>query len=54
MFRPKCPYCNGTNLYLCRTSPMEKYGCRDCDKKTKLMQENGMSKKDILKVLCTK
>ena len=48
---PKCPYCKGKNLYPRRTSPMLVMGCRDCDKRVDIMQKNGMSKRDILKVL---
>ncbi|MEK4907385.1 hypothetical protein [Niallia sp. FSL M8-0099] len=51
MFSKKCPYCRGKNLYLKQTSLVVKYGCRDCDKKVKLMRENGMSDKDIMKVI---
>lgn len=50
-FSPKCPYCKGQNLYLKRTSPREKYGCRDCERKIKTMRENGMSESDIKKII---
>ncbi len=50
MFGPKCPYCKGKNLYLKRTSPMDVYGCRDCEKKVKYMQECGLSKQQIEKI----
>lgn len=52
LFAPKCLYCKSKNLYLKRTSPVEKYGCRDCERKVKIMRENGMSGKDIKKVIC--
>lgn len=52
-FSRKCPYCKGKNLYLKRTSPIEKWGCKDCEKKIKIMRENGMSDKDIKKIICT-
>ena len=52
LFTPKCPYCKGKNLYLKRTSLFEKYGCRDCERKIKIMRENGMSDRDIRKVIC--
>lgn len=51
MFRPKCPYCKGKNLYLKRTSPMEKYGCKDCENKAKYLEERGLSRKQIIKLL---
>ena len=51
MFGPKCPYCKGKNLYLKRTSPMEVYGCRDCEKKVKYMQEQGLSKQQMDKII---
>ena len=47
----KCPYCKGKNLYLRRTSPMEQYGCRDCDKKVKLLREKGLTDKEIRKII---
>jgi len=50
-FSRKCPYCKGKNLYLKRTSPIEKYGCRDCEKKIKIMRESGMSESSIRKVM---
>ena len=50
-FSNKCPYCKGKDLYLKRTSPVEKYGCRDCDKRVKVMRRNGMSDKEIMKVI---
>ena len=30
---------------------MEVYGCRDCEKKTKYLEEQGLSKKQIMKVI---
>lgn len=50
-FSPKCPYCGSKDLYIARTSPIEKYGCRECDRKVKIMQENGMERKQILRVI---
>jgi len=46
LFR-KCPYCDGKNLYIRRTSPIEVLGCRDCDKKVKMLKAKGLSEKDI-------
>lgn len=51
LFAPKCPYCKGENLYLKRTSPVEVYGCKDCEKKAKTMQQHGLSKSEIKKIL---
>jgi len=51
MFRPKCPYCKGKNLYLKRTSPIEVLGCKDCERKTKYLEEQGLSRKQIEKVI---
>lgn len=51
MFWRKCPYCKGKNLYLKRTSPMEVYGCRDCEKKAKYLEEQGLTRKQIEKVI---
>jgi hypothetical protein len=50
-FSPKCPYCGSKELYTKRTFPVEKYGCRCCDKKVKIMQESGMERKQIMKVI---
>lgn len=50
-FKPKCPYCKGKNLYLKRTSPMEVYGCKDCEKKAKYLEEQGLTRKQIEKVI---
>jgi DNA-directed RNA polymerase subunit RPC12/RpoP len=47
----KCPYCNGRNLYLKRTWPMEVYGCRDCEKKIKFLREKGLTDKEIKKII---
>ena len=47
----KCPYCKGKNLYLKRTFPVEKYGCRDCENKVKYLRECGLNDKQIEKVL---
>lgn len=47
----KCPYCKGKNIYLKRTSPVEKYGCRDCEKKIKYLRECGLNDKQIEKVI---
>ena len=43
----KCPYCKGKNLYLKRTSPMDIYGCRDCEAKIKILREEGLSEDKI-------
>jgi uncharacterized protein YlaI len=43
----KCSYCKGKNLYLKRTSPMDQYGCRDCEKKIALLRKEGVSEKTI-------
>lgn len=51
MFRPKCPYCKGKNLYLKRTSPVNVYGCRDCEKKVRYLKELGLTKEQIKKVI---
>lgn len=53
LFWPKCPYCNGKNLYLKRTWPTEVYGCKDCEKKVDILKKNGMSKSEIKKFLST-
>ena len=50
-FSRKCPYCKGKNLYLKRTSPMEVWGCKDCEKKTKYLEERGLSRKQIMKMM---
>ena len=47
----KCPYCKGKNLYLKATFPVEKYGCRDCEKKVKYLQKCGLNDKQIEKVI---
>lgn len=47
----KCPYCKGKNLYIKRTSPIEQYGCRDCEAKVKILRKHGLSNKEILKIL---
>lgn len=46
----KCPYCKGKNLYLKRTSPVEQYGCGDCEKKIKLLRDDGVSEATIRKM----
>ncbi len=51
LFSKKCPYCKGKNLYLKRTSPIEKLGCRDCDKRIEVMRDSGMSDSDIKRVI---
>lgn len=50
MFGRKCPYCKGKNLYLKRTNPVDVYGCKDCEKKTKYLEEQGLSKEQIKKL----
>lgn len=47
MFSTKCPYCNGKNLYLKRTYPFDKYGCRDCEKEIRYLENCGMSQVQI-------
>ncbi len=47
----KCPYCRGTNLYIRRTSPVLKYGCRDCDKKIEKLRGKGLSDREIKELL---
>lgn len=47
----KCPYCNGENLYLKRTSPVEKLGCRDCEKKMQYLRKCGLNDTQIKKVI---
>ncbi len=49
-FSRKCPYCGGKNLYLKRTSPVEQYGCRDCEKEIKYLKECGVPE-DRIKTL---
>jgi len=49
----KCPYCKGKNLYLKRTSPVDVYGCKDCEKKAAILQKHGLSKDEIKKILRT-
>lgn len=49
--RSKCPYCKGVNLYLRRSWPVEKYGCKDCERRVKIMQDAGMSKEEIKQVI---
>ena len=34
-----------------RTSPVEKYGCRDCENKVKYLRECGLNDKQIEKVI---
>lgn len=50
VFKRKCPHCRGKNLYLKRTSPMDAWGCKDCEKKVKYLGKQGLSKKQIKKV----
>lgn len=38
-------------LYLKRTSPVEKYGCRDCEKKSEYLKNFHLTDKQIEKVL---
>ena len=47
----KCPYCRGKNLYIKRTSPVVKYGCRDFENKVKYMRQCVMNDKQIEKVI---
>ena len=47
----KCSYCKGKNLYLKRTSPVEIYGCKDCEKKVAILQRHGLGKDEIKKIL---
>jgi transposase-like protein len=50
----KCPYCKGKNLYLKRTWPEEKYGCKDCEKKIRYLREQGLSESQIKKLFLMK
>ncbi len=50
MKRSCCPYCNCKNIYLKRTSPMEQYGCRDCEEEIKLLREHDIDETTIRKV----
>jgi len=52
-FSRKCPYCKGDNLYLKRTSPMDVWGCKDCERKTKYLLQQGLSKAQIIKLIKT-
>lgn len=45
----KCPYCNGKNMYLKRTSPVAQYGCKDCEREIKAMRDAGMDEATIRK-----
>ena len=47
----KCPYCKGKNIYLKRTWPEEVYGCRDCDKKVKLLRDKGLTESEIRQII---
>ena len=47
----RCPYCKGKNLYLKQTSPVEKYGCRDCENKVEYLRKCGLNNKQIEKVI---
>lgn len=47
IFKAKCPYCGGKNLYLKRTWPEEQYGCRDCEKEVAYMKKCGMDEYQI-------
>lgn len=46
----KCPYCKGKNLYIKRTSPVEQYGCRDCEKEIEYLKSCGMKPEEIKKL----
>lgn len=50
-FTKKCPNCKGKNLYLKRTNPVEKWGCRDCEKKIKILRSKGMRDNEIKKII---
>ena len=47
----RCPKCGGENIYLKRTFPVEKYGCKDYEKKVKYLCEGGLNNKQIEKVI---
>lgn len=51
LFSKKCPYCKGTNLYIRRTSPMLVLGCKDCDRKVKLLKSKGLSDTEIKEII---
>jgi hypothetical protein len=42
----KCPYCGG-ELYLARTWPMEKFGCRVCEETARRLLTLGLTEKEI-------
>lgn len=48
---PKCPYCRGDNLYLKRTWPTEAYGCRDCERRIAMMRKEGLTDKQIKRII---
>lgn len=47
----KCPYCKGKNLRLAATWPVDKWVCRDCEEKAKLLLAKGLTKSEIEKIL---
>ena len=47
----KCPYCKGKNLYLKRTYPMERYGCRDCEREIQYLKKDCGLSDDKIKTL---
>ena len=51
IFIKRCPYCNGTNLYLRRTFPETVMGCKDCDNRIDKLKEKGFSQKEAEKFI---
>ena len=47
----RCPYCKGRKLYLKRTFPVERYGCRDCEKKIKYLRKCGLNNEQIKRLV---
>lgn len=43
----KCPRCKGKNLYLKRTFPTERYGCKDCEKEIQYFRKHRLNNKQI-------
>ncbi len=48
----KCPHCRSKELYLKRTSPMDVWGCRNCERKIKILRERGFTDKEIKALIC--
>ena len=47
----KCPLCKCDTLYIKRTFPLEKVGCKNCEAKVKYLRECGLTDKQIEKVI---